>query len=206
MTTNPEFWEDFYADGKGRWSGRANALLVDAATDLTPGVALDLGSGQGGDAVWLATMGWQVVAVDISTAALTFAAEHATTAGVSAAISWERHDLDVTFPDGEYDLVTTSYLHSPVELGREAILRRALPAVRPGGHLIVIGHAGPPSWDPGHHHGVELPSAAEVVAALDLPADWAVERCAEVDVAMQDPDGNPATRLDSVVHVRRPAA
>lgn len=203
MTDATTFWEDFYAGGRSRWSGRANALLVEEATALAPGVALDLGSGQGGDAIWLATTGWRVVAVDVSTAALTFAAEQAATAGVSAAITWQRHDLDVTFPAGEYDLVTTSYLHSPVDLAREAILRRAVSAVRPGGRLIVIGHAGPPSWNAHDHHAAGLPSADDVLASLELADDWAIERCAEVDVAMEDPDGNPATRLDSIVHARR---
>lgn len=205
MTVGAEFWEDFYAGGRSRWSGGANALLVEEVADLRPGIALDLGCGQGGDAIWLAARGWQVVAVDVSSAALSFAAANAAAAGVADAITWERHDLDVSFPDGQYDLVTTAYLHSPVALGREDVLRRARAAVRPGGRLLVIGHAGPPSWNPTDHHAVGLPSADDVLAGLDLPDDWSVARCAAADVAMEDPDGNPASRPDSVVHARRPS-
>lgn len=194
------FWEDFYAGDRHRWSGRPNELLVAAVADVSPGTALDLGCGEGADAIWLAQRGWQVTAVDISSAALAVAAELATAAG--ATISWARHDLEATFPAGTFDLVASAYLQSPVALGRAAILRRATAAVRPGGLLVVIGHAGPPSWaSPGH--GTDHPSAAEVLAALDLGGGWRVERCADVVRDVRDPDGDPGTQPDSVIRARR---
>ena len=161
-----QFWEDFYA-GRTRWSGRPNELLVAEVQALSPGDALDLGCGEGGDAIWLAQLGWRVTAVDVSSTALASAAEHARLADVADGIRWERHDLDATFPAGQFDLVASCYLQSPVALGRSAILRAAAAAVRPGGLLVVIGHAGPPSWNPDHDHG-GMPSAAEVLAELDL--------------------------------------
>lgn len=203
-----EFWDDFYGAAERRWSGNANGLLVAEVTDLPAGTALDLGCGEGGDAIWLAQRGWQVTAVDVARAALASGAEHAAAAGVGARIRWDRHDLDETFPTGSYDLVAACYLHSPVELARTAILRAAAAAVAPGGTLVIVGHAGPPSWtqpDDGHGHGVAFPSAAEVLAGLGLDAEWYVERCADVDQAMTDPDGAPATRPDSVVRARRVA-
>ena len=60
--------------------------------------------------------------------------------------------------------------------------------MRPGGLLVVIGHAGPPSWNPDHDHG-RMPSAAEVLAELDLGAEWDVERCADVECATPRPGG-----------------
>ena len=120
------FWEDFYG-GERRWSGKPNAALVEEVADLEPGTALDLGCGEGGDAIWLAAQGWTVTATDISQTALDIAARHAAEAGVT--VSWERHDLAETQPAGSFDLVTTSFLHSKVELPRAQILRAAAGAV-----------------------------------------------------------------------------
>ena len=83
VTDAEAFWEDFYAGGKSRWSGKPNASLVEEVADLEPGTALDLGCGQGGDAIWLASQGWTVTATDISQTALDVAAQHAAEAGVS---------------------------------------------------------------------------------------------------------------------------
>lgn len=202
MNGAAEFWEDFYATGRSRWSGNANELLVAEVAGLAAGDALDLGCGEGGDAIWLAGEGWRVTGVDVSAAVLAFGEQQAAAAGVGGAIRWERHDLDESFPDGTFDLVTSCYLQSPVELGRTAILRSAAAAVRPGGVLVIVGHAGPPSWDP-HGHGAGLPGAGAVLAELDLGDGWDVERCADVDRPMRDPDGAPATRPDSVIRARR---
>jgi 2-polyprenyl-3-methyl-5-hydroxy-6-metoxy-1,4-benzoquinol methylase len=155
-----DFWEDFYS-GERLWSGNPNASLVDEVADLRPGTALDLGCGEGGDAIWLAAQGWSVTAADISQTALDIAARHAEEAGVT--VRWERHDLAVSQPAGSFDLVTTSFLHSKVELPRARILRAAAGAVAPGGTLLIIGHA--PSAE---HQHADLPGPDEVVAELDL--------------------------------------
>src|SRR5690349_9569016 len=90
------WWEERYASGAMRWSGKPNDLLVGEVEGLGPGTALDLGCGTGGDAIWLASLGWEVTAVDIAPAALSQAAEHAAEAGVAERISWERHDFEET--------------------------------------------------------------------------------------------------------------
>jgi SAM-dependent methyltransferase len=192
-----DFWEEFYAGGRSRWSGKANASLVEEVEGLAPGTALDLGCGQGGDAIWLAAQGWAVTATDISQTALDVAARHAAEAGVE--VAWERHDLAVSQPEGSFDLVAASFLHSDVELPRARILRAAAEAVAPGGTLLIVGHA--PSAE--HHHG-DLPSPEEVVGELALSgADWEVRVC-ELRERMHAFTGEaPKARVDSVVRLRR---
>ena len=160
--TDPaEFWEDFYRPGQQPWSGRPNQVLVTELADQPRsgrrGTALDLGCGAGADAIWLAQQGWTVTGVDISAAALDHAATEADAAGVADRIEWLQRDLDGGLPDGTWDLVAAAYLHSPVELQREKVLRRAAAAVAPGGTLIVIGHQGPGVRASGSAGGRDLP-------------------------------------------------
>lgn len=75
------------------WSGRANPVLVDVAASLSADSVLDLGCAEGGDAVWLAGLGWRVTAVDVSATALERALAHAISAGVQDLIDFQRHDL-----------------------------------------------------------------------------------------------------------------
>ena len=133
-------WDERYG-GEGRiWSGRPNAVLVDEAGDLTPGRAVDLGCGEGGDAIWLAERGWQVTAVDFSEAGLTRAAGHAADRGVADRVEWRQADLRSWRPDGEqWDLVTSHFLHL-LDDGMLEATRRMAEAVAPGGTLIVVGH------------------------------------------------------------------
>ena len=64
--TAEEFWEGFYAERDQIWTGNTNKTLVREVTGMSPGTALDLGCGEGGDAIWLAAQGWRVTAVDVS--------------------------------------------------------------------------------------------------------------------------------------------
>ena len=64
------FWEERYASADAVWSGRVNATLAEVVSTLAVGRALDLGCGEGGDAIWLAQQGWQVTAVDVSPTAI----------------------------------------------------------------------------------------------------------------------------------------
>jgi SAM-dependent methyltransferase len=133
-------WDERYG-GEGRtWSGRPNAVLVDEASDLTPGRAVDLGCGEGGDAIWLAERGWQVTAIDFSEAGLRKAAEHAAERGVADRIEFRHADLRTWTPDGEqWDLVTSCFLHL-LDDGMLAATGRMADAVAPGGTLLVAGH------------------------------------------------------------------
>ncbi len=206
MDATEEYWETFYRDRDQVWTGKANELLVREVAHLTPGTALDLGCGEGGDALWLAEQGWQVTAVDVSTVALARGAARATEQGLAARIDWQRHDLARSFPTGRFDLVSAQFLHSSVaaEGEREGILARAAEAVAPGGVLLVVGHAGWASWqrdDPPMEY--RFPTNADVLAALDLGREWVVEVDETVERAVSGPDGEPGTRSDVVLRVRR---
>ncbi|MEV3924681.1 MFS transporter [Actinomadura coerulea] len=205
-TTHQQYWDSRYAEHHHMWSGEPNAVLVQEAAGLEPGTALDLGCGEGADAVWLARRGWRVTAVDISGVALERAAGHAEEAGVADRVDWQRRDLAASFPEGSYDLVSAQFLHSPADMPREEVLRAAAAAVAPGGTLLVVGHAGPPPWDPDAHPGVHLPTPDEVRESLALPeGDWEVLRSDEHERVQTAPDGRTMTRTDNALKLRRRA-
>jgi SAM-dependent methyltransferase len=173
------FWDARYAGLGELWSGSPNAQLVAEASGLQPGVALDVGCGEGADALWLAQHGWTVVAMDFSGQALKRAARRAARFGEDVAdrIVWRL--ADVTDEDApplpHADLVTAQFLHVPGEQWRR-VLARLIEAVSPGGTLLLAGHdpsdldtavARPPDrdlyWSP-----------TDVAAALD-PREWTVE-------------------------------
>jgi len=209
-TWTPEgYWDDRYGSGQ-MWSGSANVSLVRVAGDLPSGTALELGCGEGGDALWLAEHGWEVLAVDVSRVALDRAAARARQAGVADRVTWEQHDLDADFPAGRFDLVTAHYLHTPLAFAYDALVRRAAGAVATGGTLLVVGHSPDHVFRDGHDHPhVELPTVDDVLAAAGVPqGGWDVVEAGPferdvVDVAT----GTRTTRTDLAVRLRRlPAA
>jgi SAM-dependent methyltransferase len=166
------FWDSFYEDAPAHWSGRPNPHLVTDAAALPPGAALDVGSGEGGDAIWLAERGWRVTAVDISQVALDRAS---IAAGDQASrITFEQHDVLAwtPAPDG-FDLVSAQYLHFPTPQ-MHALVQGLATAVRPGGTLLIVGHAitdhrpfPPEFFYTGDELAALLPDGWEVVSATD---------------------------------------
>lgn len=198
------FWEQRYGERERIWSGRVNIRLAEVASELPPGRALDLGCGEGGDAMWLAEQGWDVVAVDVSETALQRAAEDAETRKMLHRIDFRRVDLAEFEPDGAFDLVSAQFLHSPVPLDRPAVLRRAAAAVAPGGLLLIVDHGAPPPWAPPAVHAHVFPGAEEVVAALDLDAGrWERLRVEAVERAATGPGGEEALLTDNLIVLRR---
>lgn len=201
-----EFWEGLYSAKPAVWSGRVNANLASVAGALTPGRALDLGCGEGGDAIWLAQQGWRVTGIDISTVAIERARAAALAADIGASLlDFVAGDLETWRPDEPLDLVTASFFQSPVHLPRTQILREAALMLAPGGHLLTVAHAGPPSWVENSEHPAHLFVRPErEVADLALPAgEWETVIAESRTREVTSPDGVPGTLEDSVVLVRR---
>lgn len=199
----PPAWEERYSGDGSVWSGNANAQLVAEASSLTPGTALDVGCGEGGDVIWLAARGWSVTGADFSANGLSRAARHAEEAGVADHVTWWEVDAREFVADGRsFDLVTTHFLHPP-DGGMTEVARRLWDAVAPGGHLLVVGHA------PNAHHTQlsESHRRAMFLAADLLPA---LPSDAEVLVAEERPrtvvrDGVEMAIADATLLARKPA-
>lgn len=199
-----EFWDEFYGGDDPVWSGRVNVQLAEIAADLAPGRALDLGCGEGGDAIWLAEQGWQVVAVDVSANALQRARAAAQERQVISRIRFERHDLSTSFPVGCFDLVSAQFLHSPVPLEREAVLRRAAGAVAPGGLLLIVDHAAPPPGAGKDAHEHHFATVEEVLTSLHFDdSQWRRLRADSVGRDSVGPDGEVVQWIDNVMLLRR---
>ncbi|ABK52262.1 Methyltransferase type 12 [Acidothermus cellulolyticus 11B] len=134
-----EEWDARYAATDRLWSAEPNVFVAETVATLPPGRAVDLGCGEGRNAIWLARRGWQVVGVDFSTVALDRARAAARDAGVS--VTWVQADLSEWQPEpGSFDLAVLAYLHLPAET-MSSVLAKAREALRDGGHLLLVGHA-----------------------------------------------------------------
>ncbi|MFM9371333.1 class I SAM-dependent methyltransferase [Streptomyces sp. Da 82-17] len=131
-------WDNRYADRDQLWSGRPNGALVAEVAGLAPGRVLDVGCGEGADAIWLARQGWEVTALEVSGVALDRAARHARDAGVE--VRWVHAELTgAALAPGTFDLVSAQYpalLRTPDAAAERALLG----AVAVGGVLLVVHH------------------------------------------------------------------
>ncbi|MFB7368844.1 class I SAM-dependent methyltransferase [Streptomyces sp. NPDC056222] len=200
------FWDDVYAARSAAGGRQPNARLAETVTDLPPGDALDLGCGDGGDALWLARLGWNVTAVDISAVALEQLAALARSHGLGDRVTIRRADLHESFPPGGFDLICAHYLHTPFGLDRAAVLRSAALALRPGGRLLVVDHGSAAPWSWNQDPDLHYPSPREVAAGIDLaPQTWTVERADAPRRIATGPDGRTAEVTDHVLLIRRAA-
>lgn len=192
-------WDDRYREhDEAIWSGRPNGRLVVEVGALAPGRALDVGCGEGADAIWLARQGWDVTAVDVSPVAVARARAAAERAGV--VVDWVCDDVLATpFPPASFDLVSLQYSALPQAAG-EAAFRALLDAVRPGGVLLAV------------YHDLDAEHRARMAAGGFDPADYvldaelrallvdATDFVVELDVIeprRDAPEGNP--HIDDVV-------
>ena len=201
------FWEGRYAEQDEVWSGHPNQALVDEVGDLPPGAALDLGCGEGGDALWLAGRGWMVTALDISPTALDRTVRAAGAAGLAERVTGVVADLadPATWPSAAaYDLVTACFLQSPLDFPRAEVLRHAAALVGPGGRLLVVAHAAKPPWADLPDDVLDsFPTPQGELAVLALDEAWDVEVAEAREREATGPDGEQAVLLDSVVRVAR---
>ena len=132
-------WDARYGERDGTmWSGRPNGRLVAEVEHLPPGTALDVGCGEGADAIWLAERGWAVTAVDVAAVAVDRARAAAERSGV--AVDWRVGDaLAIPLPARSFDLVSLQYPALPKAAGDDAV-RSLLDTVRPGGLLLAVHH------------------------------------------------------------------
>lgn len=161
-----EYWDGRYAVADQLWSGAPNSVLVDVAAELPAGRALDVGCGEGADAVWLAKRGWAVTALDVSGVALERAAKRAEEVGVD--IRWIHAGLlDAGIEPGAYDLVSAQYpvLFKTPDAVAEHIL---LDAVAPGGLLVVVHHGEFATGQSHESHDGEVFDPADYVGPWDV--------------------------------------
>ena len=133
-------WEEMYQGDDRRWSGHVNGSLVAEVGGLPAGRALDVGCGEGADAIWLAEQGWTVTAVDVAPTAVDRGAAEAAHRGVD--IEWVAADLLTDPPNGQFELVSLHYPAFPIGLRGEVAAALA-ERVASGGLLLVVGHAPP---------------------------------------------------------------
>ncbi|MCW2811070.1 MAG: methyltransferase type 12 [Friedmanniella sp.] len=199
------FWDDRYGASESVWSGQPNLRLVEQVAALSPGRALDVGSGEGADAIWLATQGWTVTGLDFSAVGLARSAERAAAAGseVAARITWEQADIRSWSSPPRYDLVSAHFLHFPPE-ELAAVHQTLAAAVAPGGTLLIVGH---------HPHDLETTvnrprvpemfyTAEEVGARLD-GRRWRIEVAAEQQRPAVNPEGERVVISDAVLRAVR---
>lgn len=179
-SANQADWDHRYG-GDQMWSGNPNGTLVNEASGLTPGRALDVGAGEGGDALWLAEQGWSVTASDISQRALARIAAEAERRGARV----ECHHADANALDayeaGAFDLVSAQYASIPRTPDDRAV-RNLLNAVAPGGTLLVVSHDLEPMRAPidtlAHSRPFDPDAYVRVddfAAALASSAAWDIE-------------------------------
>ena len=156
-------WNERYQAKPRVWSGSPNPVLVAEISLLTAGRALDIGCGEGADALWLAERGWQVLGVDLSDVAIDRAREEAASRQVPGRAEFQRADLREWQPESRaFDLVIAFFVHLPPD-ERDLVFARLAAAVAPGGTLLLVGHAVSDATS-----GVGRPSAHLLVDESDL--------------------------------------
>lgn len=210
-----DYWESHWQEANGHAPGGEivpSPYLLREIGTLAPGTALDAGCGEGAEAIWLATEGWQVTAADISSEALSRAAERAKKAGVTLEpLQWVEADLSAWEPGKQFDLVTTHYAHPAMP--QLAFYERISRWVAPGGTLLIVGHLHT-SESPGHGHrgeqhghGRKPPeevsvTAASITVGLDATR-WVIVTADDPIRTLTDRAGGTVQLEDVVVRATR---
>ena len=179
---NQSDWDHRYS-GEQIWSGNPNGTLVAEAGGLTPGAALDVGAGEGGDAIWLAEQGWTVTASDISRRVLDRIEAPATQRGLALTCLHADANALHAYPAARFDLVSAQYASIPRTPDQRAV-HSMLAAVAPGGTLIVVGHDLEPMRQPLDidkdsrlFDGDAFVRVDDFAAALAASPEWQIDVC-----------------------------
>ena len=192
-----EDWDARYAAVENLWAAKPNRFLVAEVADLEPGRALDLACGEGQNAIWLATLGWQVTGVDYSEVAIAKARGRAERDGVDA--EFVCADL-VTYEPGwsVFDLVVVLYLHIPSR-ERHVVLDRATAALAPGGTFLLVGHDTLNMTE-----GVGGPSDPDIHFTPDeIAAELPDLEIVKAERVLRDVRGQERDAIDALVRARR---
>lgn len=192
-------WNDRYSARPRVWSGSPNPVLLEEVTPLAPGRALDIGCGEGADALWLAEHGWHVLGIDVSDVAIDRAHDeaHLRTAlggpGLAGTTEFRRADLREWIPERRaFDLVVAFFVHLPID-ERDLVFFRLADAVAPGGTLLIVGHAVSDATS-----GVGRPAAHLLVDESDLMPYAAGFTSAQTSTRARAVDGHSKTTAMTV--------
>ncbi|BAJ73298.1 SAM-dependent methyltransferase [Microbacterium testaceum StLB037] len=193
-------WDERYrASAGGVWAAEPPAAVREILARLTPGTAIDVATGDGRTAVWLADRGWVCTGIDFSVEGLALAAARAG----GDAVTWAHADVHEWEPVASVDLVVSCYLH----LADSAVaVARMAEWVKPGGALVVIGHdleniaaSGHGPADPAILYTPELLRGA-------LDERFRIERCERLTRTSADAElrgGHAAAAIDTLLHAVR---
>jgi SAM-dependent methyltransferase len=214
-----DYWDQHWHQAGGAApadidSSPPNPYLLAGAGSLTPGAALDAGCGAGAEAIWLATQGWSVTAVDIAADALAGRSRRASDAGMSRQVRWVEADLTVWSPNTDFDLVSTHYAHPAMP--QLAFYDRIAEWVAPGGTLLIVGHLHVHDALREEHHAEEhgsvphgqhppteaMVTVANITALLDEPR-WEIVRADEHLRTVPGPGGQEVDLHDVIVQANR---
>ena len=128
---NPDLWDGVYADPTPFFNTAPNAFMTEVVKGLKPGRALEVGMGQGRNAVYLAKLGWDVSGFDISERGMQIARKSAEAAGVRITTIKASMD-DFEYGAGQWDLIVATYEGA-------SWLEQAVKGLKPGGFVIMEG-------------------------------------------------------------------
>ncbi len=203
-------WNARYDTAELIWKGEPNQFLPPEVAGLPVGRALDLACGEGRNAVWLATQGWQVTGVDFAEVGLGKAQRLADEHGVTG--TWITADATSWTPPVEgFDLVVMFYLQLPAAQSAQAV-RTAVSALAADATFLLVahdllnlseGHGGPQSPD-------VLATAEGVIdalaaAELELGVELIIERAGRIERVVATAEGD-RTAIDTIVRARRVGA
>jgi SAM-dependent methyltransferase len=193
-----EDWDRRYAGAESLWAARPNRFLVAEVAGLAPGRALDLACGEGQNAVWLATLGWEVTGVDFSSVAIERARARAAREGVGAEFLCA--DLVEHEPAREaFDLVIVLYIHIPAGQ-RRVVLERAAAALAPGGTFVLVGHDLLNLTD-----GVGGPRDPDILFTPDdIVSELPGLEIEKAERVFRDVDGESRPAIDALVRAAKP--
>lgn len=130
-----EFWDSRYSEQEFAYGTEPNIFLKEQLENLKPGKALFPGEGEGRNAVYAATLGWKVDAVDFSSSARVKALKLAEINNVT--INYKVCDLnEYQFKENYYNLIVMIFLHLPLEL-RKKVFCNSIRSLKENGRMII---------------------------------------------------------------------